>query len=114
MEQILGNLVGNALTYGVSTPPGRVSIKACREGRMFRFDITDDGPGIAEEHQRVVFEPFRRFAPQDVPGEGVGLAFVQRLVRRHGGQIWCTSTPGHGATFSFTIADDLTGAVEAP
>ena len=54
-----------------------------------------------------VFAPFRRAGEQNVPGEGMGLAYVQALVRRHGGRIWCESEPGVGTTFTFTIAKSL-------
>ena len=67
------------------------------------FHIRDNGRGIAAEDMDKVFAPFRRAGRQDVPGEGMGLAYVQALVRRHGGRIWCESEPGVGSTFSFTI-----------
>ena len=52
---------------------------------------------------------FRRVGRQDVPGEGMGLAYVQMLVRRHGGEITCQSTLGVGTTFTFTIAPQRAG-----
>jgi signal transduction histidine kinase len=71
------------------------------------FHVRDNGRGIAEEDIPKVFEPFRRVGRQDVPGEGMGLAYVRMLVRRHGGEIWCHSTPGVGTMFTFTIAHKL-------
>ena len=59
-----------------------------------------------------VFVPFRRFGRQDVPGEGMGLSYVQALVRRHGGRIWCESEPGVGTTFSFTIRNQTSEVSE--
>jgi PAS domain-containing protein len=56
-----------------------------------------------------VFEPFRRVGRQDVPGEGVGLAYVRMLVRRHGGESRCHSTLGVGTTLTFTIAHQHPG-----
>ena len=50
-----------------------------------------------------VFAPFRRAGKQDVPGEGMGLAYAQMLVRRHGGRLSCESEFGAGTTFSFTL-----------
>jgi signal transduction histidine kinase len=69
--------------------------------------VQDNGRGIAAADIAKVFEPFRRVGKQDVPGEGMGLAYVQALVRRHAGDIDCHSTLGVGTTFSFTIAHDL-------
>jgi signal transduction histidine kinase len=67
------------------------------------FHIRDNGRGIAEEDMPKVFAPFRRIGRQDMPGEGMGLPYVQTLVRRHGGRIWCQSELGVGTTFSFAI-----------
>ncbi|MCB0293221.1 MAG: ATP-binding protein, partial [Calditrichaeota bacterium] len=68
------------------------------------FSIQDNGRGIPEADLPKVFEPFGRAGTPDVPGEGMGLAYVQTLVRRHGGRIWCNSRVGVGTTFSFSIA----------
>ncbi|MFQ3594981.1 MAG: HAMP domain-containing sensor histidine kinase, partial [Sphingomonadaceae bacterium] len=69
--------------------------------------IRDEGRGISPEDLPSVFEPFRRLAPPDgVPGEpgaGLGLAFVKRVVERHGGEVFATSRPGAGSTFGFTL-----------
>ena len=67
--------------------------------------VRDNGRGIAEADMEKVFAPFRRVGTQDKPGEGMGLPYVETLVRRHGGRIWCESEPGVGSTFSFTIPD---------
>ena len=74
---------------------------------MTVFAVQDNGRGIAADDIPRVFEPFRRVGRQDVPGEGMGLAYVRTLVRRHGGEITCQSTLGVGTTFSFTIAQPL-------
>ena len=69
--------------------------------------VRDNGRGIAKEEMDKVFTPFRRAGRQDVPGEGMGLAYVQALVRRHGGRIWCESELDVGTTFSFTLPSHL-------
>jgi signal transduction histidine kinase len=58
---------------------------------------------MAQEDIPKAFEIFRRVGKQDMPGEGMGLAYVKALVRSMGGRISCTSEPGKGATFSFTV-----------
>jgi signal transduction histidine kinase len=54
-----------------------------------------------------LFEPFRRIGRNDTPGEGMGLAYAQTLVRRHNGRIWCESEINKGSTFIFTISKEL-------
>jgi len=108
MEQIFSNLLSNAINYLVAGRPGEVVITAARHPEYTTFHVQDNGRGIAAEDVPKVFEPFRRVGKQDVAGEGMGLAYVQALVRRHGGTVWCRSTLGVGTTFSFTIAHNLT------
>lgn len=103
MEQILGNLLDNAVKYLANDRPGRIELEAETTPEMTLFHIHDNGRGIAEADQERIFEIFRRAGRQDLPGEGVGLAYVKTLVRRQGGKIWCVSRPGEGSTFSFSI-----------
>jgi len=107
MEQIMGNLLGNAVKYLDPDCPGEIEITAERGRDETMFHIRDNGRGIAAEDMDKVFAPFRRVGRQDVPGEGMGLPYVQALVRRHGGRIWCESELGVGTTFSFTISNHL-------
>ncbi len=107
MEQIMGNLLGNSVKYLDPDRPAEIEITAERGDDETVFRIRDNGRGIAEEDMPKVFAPFRRIGRQDVPGEGMGLPYVQALVRRHGGRIWCESEPGVGTTFSFTISNHL-------
>jgi len=107
MQQIMGNLLGNAVKYLDPDRPGRIGIIAQRGPGETTFHIRDNGRGIAEDDMDKVFAPFRRIGRQDVPGEGMGLPYVQALVRRHGGRIWCESEPGVGTTFTFTISNLL-------
>jgi PAS domain S-box-containing protein len=103
MEQIVGNVVGNAVKYLDPERPGRIEVTAERRRDGTIFHVRDNGRGIAEADMEKTFMPFRRAGQADVPGEGMGLAYVQVLLRRHGGRIWCQSTPGEGTTFSFLI-----------
>ncbi len=103
MEQIFGNLIGNAVNYLVPERPGRITIRADEGVNEVQIHISDNGRGIDSADFPKVFAIFRRAGPQDVPGEGMGLAFVQTLVRRHGGRIWFQSALGVGSTFSIAL-----------
>jgi signal transduction histidine kinase len=104
MEQILGNLLSNAVTYLEPGRPGAIVVTGERRPECTVFTVRDNGRGIAKADIPTVFAPFRRVGRQDMPGEGMGLAYAQMLVRRDGGDIICQSTPGEGTTFTFTIA----------
>ena len=108
MEQIMGNLLTNAVAYLVVGRPGKIAVTGERRPNATVFAVCDNGRGIAAEDIPKVFEPFRRVGRQDVPGEGMGLAYVRMLVRRHGGEIQCHSTLGVGTTFTFTTAHQIT------
>ena len=104
IEHIFGNILDNALKYLESTRPGKIEVTSERNAEEAIFSIRDNGRGIAKDDIPKIFDLFRRAGKQDVPGEGMGLAYVKTLVRRHGGRIWCESEPGAGTTFSFTIS----------
>lgn len=103
MEQIIGNLLDNAVKYLRRDRPGYIRVTVEEEPERFVFHVADNGRGIAETDMDKVFMPFRRLGVQDTPGEGMGLPYVQTLVRRHGGEITCQSVFGQGTTFSFYI-----------
>jgi signal transduction histidine kinase len=103
MEQVFGNLMDNAVKFLAPGRQGRIEITAETNPDMTVFHIVDNGRGISENEKEKIFEIFRRAGRQDIPGEGVGLAYVKTLIRRHGGRIWCVSEPGLGSTFSFSL-----------
>ena len=112
VEQILGNLITNAVVYLEPSRPGRITVGGeTRDGETL-FWVEDNGRGIAERDAEKVFAPFRRGGKQDVPGEGMGLSYVRTIVRQHGGRIWFESELDIGTTFYFTIADNLGRADE--
>ena len=110
MEQIIGNLLSNALKFLDPEGPGEIEISGERRDGETTFQVRDNGRGISPEDLDKVFMPFRRVGRQDTPGEGMGLPYVQALVRRHGGQIRCESELGMGTTFTFSISDHLADA----
>jgi len=103
MEQVLGNLLDNALKYLDPSRSARVEIGGdSRDGEIV-IHVRDNGRGMAKDEIPKAFELFRRVGKQDVPGEGMGLAYVKALVRSMGGRIWCESEPGSGTTFSVAV-----------
>ncbi|MBI5428039.1 MAG: PAS domain S-box protein [Nitrospinae bacterium] len=99
LEQIFGNLLANSILYLEDGRPGKVEVGAESNGNEYVFHVRDNGRGIAREDMGRIFDIFRRAGRQDVPGEGMGLAYVKTLVHRHGGRIWCESELGSGTTF---------------
>ena len=107
MEQVMGNLLDNAIKYRMPDRAGEIRIWGNQEDEFTTFHIQDNGRGIAEKDMPKIFNIFSRVGSQDVPGDGMGLTYVQAMVKRHGGHIRCTSEPGMGTTFSFTISTKL-------
>ena len=103
LEQILSNIVENAVKYLQPGRPGRIAVSARAEGRRVIIDVTDNGRGIAPADRERIFELFRRSGTQDQPGEGLGLAHVRALAYRIGGVIDCISELGAGAIFRLSL-----------
>ena len=103
LEQIFGNLIDNGVKYLDRSRPGRVEITGETIGERARITVRDNGRGIAESDHRRVFELFRRAGQQDRPGEGIGLAHVQTMVRSLGGRITLASELGKGTSFTVIL-----------
>ncbi len=104
LEQVLFNLVENAIKYG--RPQGTVTISAQAGDGFVELRVTDDGPGIPPESQPRIFERFYRVdraRSRETGGTGLGLAIVKHIILAHGGNVWVRSTPGQGASFFFTL-----------
>ncbi len=102
-EQIFGNLIDNAVKYLDPDRPGRILVRGHTIGRRAVFEVEDNGRGIDPQDHARIFEPFRRSGAQDRPGEGIGLAYVQALARRLGGDVTLESTPGCGSVFRVAL-----------
>ncbi|MCF2580402.1 sensor histidine kinase [Bacteroides caecigallinarum] len=104
MSSVVSTLVDNAVKY--SGEPVRILLKAIRKSDKLFISVSDNGIGIAPEHQRHVFGKFYRVPHGDVhevKGYGIGLYFAKTIVERHGGRISLTSTPGNGSTFTIEL-----------
>ncbi|QLK25765.1 MEDS domain-containing protein [Natrinema zhouii] len=103
LRQVVQNLLDNAIQYSGDAPP-RIHIDAYRRGREWVISVQDDGIGIDPADQDRVFTVFDRLhSREEYEGTGIGLALCQRIIERHGGDIWVDSEPGEGSTFSFTL-----------
>lgn len=100
MQQVLGNLVSNAVKY---SPGGTIGVTVEREGDHAVIAVSDQGIGIAPEELPHVFQPFRRAGSSrahGISGAGLGLSVARRIVEAHGGQIEVQSRVGQGSRFS--------------
>ena len=102
VEQVMGNLLGNAVKYLGDTSQGRVEVGAVDRGAFVECSVRDNGIGIDPAYHERIFEVFQRLKDVEVEGTGVGLAIVKRIVQASGGRIWVESAKGQGATFHFT------------
>ena len=108
VSRALANLVTNAIRH--SPPGGSVRLRASSEPGAVRFEVFDDGPGLSAEHQLALERADDGLRSGDATGVGLGLRFVQRVARRHGGQLrWRPSDPGQAACFELQLADGGSG-----
>jgi two-component system sensor histidine kinase KdpD len=103
MQQVLKQLIDNALKYSPAGSPLTISSRA-GEGRVV-VSVADRGSGIDEQAQLLIFDKFFRAREHRfrVPGTGMGLAIAKGIVEAHGGKIWVTSEAGQGSVFSFAL-----------
>lgn len=101
VQQVLSNLIGNAIKY---TPEGgRITLSVRRDPDAVCLSIADTGPGIPAEQLPFIFERYWQGRRESSTGVGLGLSIAKGLIEAHGGRIWVDSTPGEGTTFSFTL-----------
>jgi two-component system phosphate regulon sensor histidine kinase PhoR len=105
LEQVLSNLVDNAIKYGRTGGHVIVSARSADDGKV-EISVQDDGPGLPADSLERVFERFYRVdkgRSREQGGTGLGLAIVKHIVQSHGGTVWAKSKAGKGTTFYFTL-----------
>jgi len=105
VEQVLNNLMGNAIKY---SPPGKPVVAGIEQGQSNEVIVwvRDQGPGISQEEQVHIFDRFYRahaYGNPGVEGLGLGLYIAHEIVNRHGGRMWLASKPEAGSTFYFSL-----------
>jgi PAS domain S-box-containing protein len=105
LRQVLDNLLGNAWKFTRDCPLAEIEFSATRDERGLRiYQVRDNGAGFNMAYRDKLFGVFQRLhAQKEFEGNGVGLATVQRIVRRHGGRVWGEGELGKGARFFFTL-----------
>lgn len=104
LSSALINLLDNAWKYTGATASPTIRVHACEAHGLRGFSVSDNGAGFDMQHADRLFQPFQRLHREDqFPGIGVGLATVQRIVQRHGGEIAAHAVPGQGARFCIVL-----------
>jgi signal transduction histidine kinase len=104
LRAALQNLLENAWKFTAKRPRARIEFGAMPRDTQPAFFIRDNGAGFAPESAASLFAPFSRLHnAEDFAGTGIGLATVQRIIRRHGGRVWAEGQENNGATFYFTL-----------
>lgn len=110
LNQVLANLLGNAWKFTRKVPHPRLELGRVEKDGQPAFFVRDNGAGFDPAFAGKLFRAFERLhTTAEFEGTGIGLAIVQRVVRRHGGRVWAESAVGQGTTFFFTLAGGADG-----
>jgi signal transduction histidine kinase/FixJ family two-component response regulator len=106
LEQVLVNLLSNALKFTSGRDMARIEVGALRQGEATVYYVRDNGVGFDMSAAGKLFGVFQRLhAPEAFEGTGIGLSIVHRIITRHGGRVWADSQPGEGASFYFSLPE---------
>jgi signal transduction histidine kinase len=104
LDQVLDNLLSNALKFSPSG--GRISVSVQANTDDVQCTIQDEGPGFTVEDRAKMFRRYARLSAKPTDGEpstGLGLSIVKKLVKAMNGKLTCESVPGHGAAFTVSL-----------
>jgi signal transduction histidine kinase len=109
---VLANLLGNAAKFVVegSELPRRIAVRVHEEAHTAHVEVEDNGPGIPQEAEQRIFEPFRRLSTTRQAGFGLGLATVKKIVEAYHGQLGVRSRPAKGSVFWFELPKAVPGS----
>ena len=109
MEQVITNLVSNAIKYSSKKEKSLIEIKSERKNGALVYSISDNGVGFDMRYGHKLFNVFQRLhSDEEFPGTGVGLAIVALIIRNHDGKVWAVGKEGQGAIFYFSLPDITT------
>jgi signal transduction histidine kinase len=103
VANVIANLMGNAWKFSKITSHAKIEVGHEQPDGEHIFWVRDNGIGFEQGNEPQLYTPFKRFHGEEYAGVGLGLASVDRIVRRHGGRLWARGAPGVGATFYFTL-----------
>ena len=102
---VLQNLIGNAWKFSSKVTEPRIEMGTMKHNGKLAYFVRDNGAGFDMKYVNKLFQPFQRLhKTEEFAGTGIGLATVQRIIRRHGGEVWAESKVGEGSTFYFTLS----------
>jgi len=107
MRQVWINLVSNAVKYSAKTAEPVIEIGSFNKNGQVIFYVKDNGIGFDEKYKNKLFKVFQRLhGPDEFEGTGIGLAIVEKVISKHGGEVWAEATLNEGATFYFSLPEN--------
>jgi light-regulated signal transduction histidine kinase (bacteriophytochrome) len=103
LERVWTNLLDNAIKFTAAKAEARIEIGATAGDGEIVYYVRDNGVGFDMQHADRLFGVFQRLHSTEIPGTGIGLALVRRIVARHGGRVWAEAKLGKGAKVCFTL-----------